>query len=334
MADQHIGYPGSVNAAQLADWMPNVAAAQYSVAGTNDAKAIIGAGTRAVTIKAGTVIGDGILDVFENDTTVNLTSVPSGDRWDMIVLRRTWNATPGASTSIYTVVTGGPNRTLPSRNTNAGVLADQPIALARVRSGQNAVQEIVDLRVWAHNGGVFAVSDLVMGYLDQVGTHLTINGDTWIRKTNGTNSVTWERTAAVGSIGLYSAANALTPGGMSVKSLAESGHPFIMQCGTQVGIADQSGYCRVNWPRPFPNGVLYVAGFNGDDWATGGSMMFASAGNVGGGSGVFGDDGYGSKTSWVYAVLSQPASDDGVGTLQYGRTPYASHRINWIAIGW
>ena len=86
MADQHIGYPGSVNAAQLADWMPNVAAAQYSVAGTNDAKAIIGAGTRAVTIKAGTVIGDGILDVFENDTTVNLTSVPSGDRWDMICL--------------------------------------------------------------------------------------------------------------------------------------------------------------------------------------------------------------------------------------------------------
>ena len=130
MADQHIGYPGTVNSAQLANWMPNVAAAQYSVEGLTHAQVVTNAiGSRGVTVKAGTVIGDGIMDVFENDTNLNLGSVASGspDRWDMIVLRRTWSATVGASTSIYTVIPGGPNKSLPSRNNNKGVLSDQPI---------------------------------------------------------------------------------------------------------------------------------------------------------------------------------------------------------------
>jgi hypothetical protein len=185
MADQHIGYPGSVNSAQLSLWVPNVGVGQYHVEGLEDARVITNAvGDRGITIKSGKVIGDGIVDVFENNTQLNLAAVNAGspDRWDMVVLRRLWNATPGASTSTYTIIQGGPNRSLPARNNNQGVLADQPIALCRVKAGSTMVQEIVDLRCWAHNAGMVALDELVMSYQNQVGTTININGSVWTNR--------------------------------------------------------------------------------------------------------------------------------------------------------
>jgi hypothetical protein len=323
MADQHIGYPGSVNAAELADWMPNVAAAQYSVDGPNDAKVIVGSGTRAVTVKAGTIIGDGIMDVFESDTTLTLASVASGDRWDMIVLRRTWNATPGASTSVYTVVTGGPNKTLPSRNTNRGVLADQPIALVRVRSGQNTVQEIVDLRVWAHNGGVYGVDELVKNYLDQPGTHLTVNSTSWVRMispSTTSNSAAWIQTGSIGAINLWGNTTGLDGGTPAGGSL------FLIQAGTTVNTSDNSGYSRITWPRPFPNGLLTVMAFNGDEHSTG-NILYASSGEW-----PWPTEGFGTRVSWVYSCMA--ATEGGSGPINRNGGANKLHRINWIAIGW
>ena len=193
MADQHIGYPGSVGSSALANWLTNMVA-QYSVEGPNDCKVVITAGDRAIQVKAGTIIGDGIMDVFENATPLTLGTISSGDRWDMVVLRRTWSATPGASTSVFTVIPGNANRALPTRTNNKGVVTDQPVALCRVRAGQTAVQEVVDLRVWAHNGGAFAVDELVKDYLTEAGTDIVINTTRWIRgvvasPTN--NSLSW-----------------------------------------------------------------------------------------------------------------------------------------------
>jgi hypothetical protein len=93
---------------------------------------------------------------------------------------------------------------------------------------------------------------------------------------------------------------------------------------------DLAGYSRITFPKQFPNGLLFVAGFNGDDYSTGGSMTFASAGHI------WGSEGYGNKTSWVYCGRAQDASDDGAGSLVYNRTWCAGriHRINWLAIGW
>jgi len=327
MADQHIGYPGTVNSAQLANWMPNVAAAQYSVEGLTDAQVVTNAiGSRGVTVKKGTVIGDGIMDVFENDTNLNLGSVATGspDRWDMVVLRRTWSATVGASTSIYTVIPGGPNKTLPARNNNKGVLSDQPIALCRVKAGNSNVQEIVDLRCWASNGGVQAVSELVMSYLDGPGSDLLINGQTWARvvAANGT-SVAWSRIAQQGSIDLFGVGNSFTGGVNDSKA-------FLIQAGTWVATSDANGYSRLTFPKPFPNGCLFVAGFDGDDWTGGGSLLIASAGR----ENVFGKSGIGGKSDWVYATKLQPAADDGVGSLRIARAGGKVHRLNWIAIGW
>jgi hypothetical protein len=190
MADQHIGFPGSVTSAQLALWLPNVAASQYSVDGLLDAAVTTNnVGDRGVSVRAGTVIGDGVMNIFEGNTQLNFAAVSAGspDRWDMIVLRRLWNATPGSSTATYTIIQGNANRALPARNNNKGVLADQPIALCRIKAGSTAVQEIVDLRCWSHNGGVFARDQLVLNYMSNLGSRIKIGNETWTYEVTGTN---------------------------------------------------------------------------------------------------------------------------------------------------
>lgn len=193
MADQHIGYPGSVGSTALATWLTNQLA-QYSVEGPNDCKVVTTGGTRGILVGPGTIFGDAIQDVFESATPLTLASVSSGDRWDMVVLRRTWSATPGASTSVFTVIQGSSNKALPTRLNNKGVQADQPIALCRVSAGQSTVQEIVDLRVWAANGGAVAVDPLVKDYLTEPGTTLRIGNTRWIRQITPSptsNTATW-----------------------------------------------------------------------------------------------------------------------------------------------
>lgn len=265
MADQHIGYPGSVGATQLANWLPNVAASQYSVDGPLDAKVTTNAiGDRGVTIAPGTVIGDGIYDVFESGTNLNFGSVASGSRWDMVVLRRTWSSTIGASTSIYTIIPGSATKGLPARNNNKGVLSDQPIALCRVQSGSTAVQEVVDLRVWAHNGGVFALDDLVKSYLDQPGTHLTIGTKSWVRTvtvSGSSNDAAWVETSGTEGVTLYGR------GSQAPYNSSTGTNPsFLMQAGFEFVTTDANAFGVLYYPKPFPNGVLSIHLQNGDNF--------------------------------------------------------------------
>jgi len=268
MADQHIGYPGTVGASQLANWMPNVAAAQYSVDGPLDCKVTTNTvGDRGVTVAAGTIVGDGILDVFEGGNNLNFGAVASGpDRWDMVVLRRTWSSTPGASTSIFTIIPGGPNRSLPARNNNKGVIADQPVALCRIKAGQSQVQEVVDLRCWAHNGGVYAMDELVMNYLDQPGTHLTVGTNAYVRTvavSGSTNTATWTRVAGIDSISLFGRSSQ-APNNANPGDVRDS--QYLVQAGFVYITSDSNGFCRLTFPKPFPTGLLYcsVQGANDD----------------------------------------------------------------------
>jgi hypothetical protein len=283
----------------------------------NSAKVITNtSGSRGITIKEAIICGDGIMDIFEDDSTMNLNSVASGNRWDMIVLRRTWNATIGASTSIYTVIEGSSSKSLPARNNNPGVIADQPIALCRVSAGQTAVQEIIDLRVWAHNGGMYAKDDLVRSYITAPGTCITIGDVTWVRRvTNGSvnDSTSWIEVGRLGSIDLFGVGSSLT-GGVSVSK------NFLIQAGTTVQDTDANGYARLTFDQPFPNGLLTVIAMNGDDFAV--PRAFPS---TAGGTG-FGTAGSGNKNQWVYRLLRT----DGGGDAYRNR----HHRINWIAIGW
>jgi hypothetical protein len=241
----------------------------------------------------------------------------------MVVLRRTWNPTPGASTSVFTIITGGPNKTLPARNTNKGTLADQPIALLRVKAGSSVIQEFVDLRVWAHNGGAFASNDLVKSYLDELGTAINIG-------TSAVDSVEWRRGVDGNGNAFWGTANQTIYGSgntLAGASPAPANAGVLIQAGSTAQASDASGYARITWPKPFPNGLITVVALNGDDWALSmGGLVIAGAGNP-----VFGTEATGNKTSWVY-VLHGYATGYNDGPLI--RKAHLWHRINWIAVGW
>jgi len=322
MADQHIGYPGTVGASQLANWMPNVASAQYSVDGPLDCKVTTNTvGDRGVTVAAGTIIGDGILDVFEGGTNLNHTAVASGpDRWDMVVLRRTWSSTPGASTSIFTIIPGGPNRSLPARNNNKGVISDQPIALCRIKAGQSQVQEVVDLRCWAHNGGVYAMDELVMSYLDQPGTHLTVGTNAYVRTvavSGSTNSATWTRVAGIDSVSLFGRGSQ-APNNANPGDVRES--QYLIQAGFSYLTSDSNAFFRLTFPKPFPTGLLHVNVISADDTLHN-DMTINGAGSAWGSTALH-------RTQFVFRIYG---ASGGVRTRNW---PNKRILVSWMAIGY
>ena len=178
MAITSIGYDGSVNESQWAKMIPLVGSSHYGVAGSADWKVTAHATMdRGLNIATGAGWGHGVYD--ESDATVSLqaATVSSGSRWDMVVMRRNWSGTGGSSTLV--LVQGGATKALPSRNTTPGTIDDQPIALVRFTAGQTAVQEIIDLRCWARNGGLVARDQLALTYLNQPGARVKVNGEMW-----------------------------------------------------------------------------------------------------------------------------------------------------------
>jgi hypothetical protein len=218
----------------------------------------------------------------------------------------------------------------PGRTTGPGVVDEQPIALVQVTAGVASPTAYIDLRVWAGNGGVIADNWLALTYLDSLGTSLYTNNDgkRYTRTIGQDGNPLWIASVPDAYTPLWGVGQTLSGG---IPAVSE-GHPpaFLIQAGTYVTHFDDAGYARIIFPRPFPNGLLYVSGFNGDDYATGGSMTFASAGHV------WGAEGYGTPASWVYTGRAQDASDDGAGSLMYNRNWCRGriHRINWLAIGW
>lgn len=325
MVDQHYGYPGSVNAEALSLWLPNVSSSQYSVLGEGDGKVTVNPSVdRGVFINSGWFTGDGILDFFEADTPIAFSTVASGSRWDMIVLRRIWNATPGASTSSFVVIPGSANKTLPARNNNKGVMSDQPIALCRVQAGQTTVQEIVDLRVWSHNGGSYANDDLVKNYLSEPGTTITIGPVVWLSKVTSTatdDSLAWEKQSELLRIPLLAVGG--IPGG-SGNSTPPPGTHFYMQAGSTVLKTDGNGFGKIVWPIPFPNGLINVQLTNGDDFAFNDMGIGVAGGNWG----------TSPQNRWQCAFnIWGSQTINGVKT-RHKSWPNRTIRVNWTAIGW
>jgi hypothetical protein len=167
---------------------PPIGASTYGVAGGSDWKvtAVTGA-DRTVSIAAGFGWGHGVTDETTANETIQLDTVTSGSRWDLIVVRRDW--TPTAGESVFMKINGGSVKAIPGgRLSGAGAIDDQPLALVQVTAGQTQPTSIVDLRCWARNGGVVAKDDIVKGYLNDLGTELYINGIEW-RYIPGTNDV-------------------------------------------------------------------------------------------------------------------------------------------------
>lgn len=206
MAIHSIGYgpsdenpEGSVDAAEAAVWLPQAGGVQSAVWGDSTSlQATPGSGDRQVQISLGVASGHGIRDVVDPQT-VALAPVASGSRWDLIALRRVW----GTPESKIVVIQGSEARQLPpvststgdnaGRQNTPGVVADQPLWLARVTAGQSTVQELVDLRVWEGPGGAYAANALVLSYLDRVGTQIRIGDVRWERVLTSLSQPTWRR---------------------------------------------------------------------------------------------------------------------------------------------
>lgn len=181
------GYTGSVN---NVDWavLADKLGAQFAVFGADAFRVAAATGDRAVSVRSGEATGQGIRDISDNLVTLTGAPVASGNRWDLVALRRNW----GTSTTTLVMIQGGATKNLPaSRRTNVGDVVDHPLALVRFTAGQTAAQEIEDLRVWHGDGGILARSLLVREFLDRIGTRVRIKGVDWLRSLNVMGMAEW-----------------------------------------------------------------------------------------------------------------------------------------------
>lgn len=179
------------------DAHPPIGSSTYGVLGGSDWKVTAVAGQdRTVSIAAGFGWGHGVTDETAANETIQLDTIGSGSRWDLIAVRRDW--TPTAGVTQFIKVNGGSSKAIPGgRLSGSGAIDDQPLALVQVTAGQTQPTAIVDLRSWARNGGMVAKDELVKGYLNDLGTEVFINGVEW-RYVPGANDVPeWVTSGAV-----------------------------------------------------------------------------------------------------------------------------------------
>jgi hypothetical protein len=329
MAIISVGYDGAVTESQWADMIKKVGSAEYGVVGLNDWRVEpVPSADRTISIATGKGWGHGVFDENTASVTIQLDTVSSGSRWDLIVMKRDWTGVGGSST--FVKVNGTSAMEIPvGRISGPGVIDDQPIALVQVNAGQTAPGTIVDLRVWAGSGGVTMVHDLALTYMaSSLGTHIldSGNGMKYQRRVGPDGNPLWSVSAPDGYAPLHGSGGTLAGGIPTWLGLAGSGS-FLIQAGTQVAVSDDFGNCRLTFPRPFPNGLLTVMAINGDDAAIqSGGLTVAGSGN-----GVFGSSATGNRIDWVYVLHGyNNGSNDG----PLIRKVRLLHRINWIAIGW
>lgn len=191
MAIVSAGYDGTVDEAQWAKMISKSGSSEYGVVGADDFKVSVSAGDRAVSVAAGKAWGFGVYDESDSGANLLLSAPATGSRWDLIVLRRDWQP-PGGNTSVA-VVEGTSVKGIPAGRITGqvGVQDDQPIALVRVAAGSTAVQEIVDLRCWARNGGVFVKDVLALGYLDSIGAVVSVGRHRYHRIIGANDMLDW-----------------------------------------------------------------------------------------------------------------------------------------------
>lgn len=192
-----------------ADAHPSIGLAKYGVRSPMHWKVTAVAGQdRTVTIAAGKGFGHGVTDSTYANDTIQLDTISSGSRWDMIAVRRDW--TPTAGLTKFVKVNGGATAVIPGgRNSNPGGIDDQPLALVQVTAGQTQPTAIIDLRTWSGDGGaVVGAHDLVRTFLNATGTRLWINGIDWIRRVGANDTPEWVR---VGDVTVADAGWALLP---------------------------------------------------------------------------------------------------------------------------
>lgn len=183
-----LGYDGTVSETQIARMAHNFGA-DYAVEGAADWKVTAVAGQdRTVAIAPGTGYGHFVRDTTDSIATIQLATITSGTRWDLIVCRRDWQPPGGVST--FEKVQGTSSKVIPSgRLVGPGVKDDQPLALVQVTAGQTLPTAIVDLRTWPSK--VITASDLLALPNAALGTEAVVSGTRYRRELDNTNNVAW-----------------------------------------------------------------------------------------------------------------------------------------------
>lgn len=229
------GYPKSaITADMLPIWQQPLA--RFSVKGPNDWKvSSLASIDRGIRVEVGIGSGDAVTDQTKDYETMSLPSPPIASAWYLIVRRRNWTF-PGTSTLV--AIRGTATKALPAPGTGSGnrrdipgTESDQPLALVRVTQKDTTVQEIIDLRCWASNGGVEVADKLALSYLDTPGAAVKLGPSTWRyeRKSNGVWG--WQE---------YKPADPTAP---------------LFRDGYKVVRTNPDGYCTVPYDEPFPGGT-------------------------------------------------------------------------------
>lgn len=153
----------------------------YGVRGADDWKVTaVPAADRTVSIAPGSGFGHGVPDTTRTNDTIQLDTVASGSRWDMVAVRRDWQPAAGGP-SQFVKINGSSAKALPavgtstaSWNRRPGVVDDQPLYLVQTTAGQTQPTGFVDLRCWAGPGGLVAVDTLALSYLTVPGAAVRI----------------------------------------------------------------------------------------------------------------------------------------------------------------
>ena len=182
------GYPErAITADKLPIWQQPLA--RFSVATASAWKvSSLASIDRGIRVEAGTGSGDAVTDVTFQYETMSLPSPPIASAWYLIVRRRNWS---GVGTSTLVAIRGTAAKELPARKDVPGTESDQPLALVRVTQKDTTVQEIVDLRCWASNGGVEAVDSLALNYLGAPGAAVKIGDTVWRYESQGNGVWGW-----------------------------------------------------------------------------------------------------------------------------------------------
>lgn len=197
MAITSVGYDGTVDEVQWASMVSKVGGYEYGVDKPGDFAVTQSAGTRMISIAAGLAWGRGVMDISDAAAVIQLEPVTTGSRYDLIALRRNWGPASGGPSELV-VIKGTSSKAIPSgRQSNPGVIDDQPLALVRVQAGSASIPEIIDLRVWGRNGGqMYAKDDLVRSYLTSIGTQINVNGIMRERVVGANNTAAWKLVGA------------------------------------------------------------------------------------------------------------------------------------------
>jgi hypothetical protein len=184
-----VGYDGTVDEGNWGD-ISTEAGKLYGVVGAGDWKVTAASNPGQVNIAPGSGWGQGVFDKSDAIVTITQGSLPtSGSRWDMVVAHRDW--TPPSGVTDFRILAGSATKQLPPRDNNRGVVDDQPIALLQWTAGQSAPTQIVDLRCWGGNGGLFAKDELALSYIGDIGARVKIGRSVWSRETDSNGSPTW-----------------------------------------------------------------------------------------------------------------------------------------------